>query len=218
MSYEFGMFFKQCKDFNDAMSIANQFVSVCRDKANEMFDIEKYYIPSISRRKEGNELTNEYWLFSLFNFRFIYWKEYNLLGICGDRYPEAAMELFDTHHDFQNSCDQNYDFESWSDKIDVFTELKSMVLSLSDSEFCDIFIKEDNYYTEDDRERIMKDISYYKKSYLYEKIYSTLALEAWLYGNNDSSFSRITLNAIDSTETQFKLNIKLKCFIDTLEL
>ena len=114
MSYRFDMCFIQCKSLTDAYEKARKFTEQYYKNADEVIAQNEFYIPS--RRNTlpdhiANRL-NDYWLYGLFSIRFVYWKKYKLLGISGD-YPEKMMEMVDMHQYFQNSCDQDYEYESW---------------------------------------------------------------------------------------------------------
>lgn len=63
---------------------------------------------------------DEYWLNTLFTSRFVYWPNYDLLGVSGYKFPGEIENWFDGHFTFQNSSDQDYDYETWPAGIDLF--------------------------------------------------------------------------------------------------
>ena len=121
---------------------------------------------------------NTEWAKRIFTYRYFYHKELNLLGIYG--LPNSLRELFDDTLGFQDSCDQDYEFEYW-DKVEPFkliadkwrtAPLESALEKmdrLSDLEYC-------------------KDIEkgspqYYTKTACYEEIWETY-LEKTLYSED----------------------------------
>lgn len=118
---------------------------------------------------------NTEWAKRIFTYRYFYNKELNLLGIYG--LPNSLRELFDDTLGFQNSCDQDYEFEYW-DKVEPFkliankwrtVSLESVLEKmdrLSDLEYC--------------RDVEKDSPQYYAKTACYEEIWETY-LEKTLY-------------------------------------
>ena len=220
MSYCFGMFFKQVKK-EEVIDIMNQCAKYLIENSYEYIKKSVYYIPSV--RNRGDEITNEYWLDTLFSLNFVYWDDINLLGLSGYEYPCEIRKMFTTHVTFQNSTDQDYEYDDWNDKIDVFKECKQYVEKLSDSDIAGLF-NEDSLADDDiaglfnEDSLADDDLDYYRKTCLYNKIYEKLSLEDWLYDNYSDSFKRFKINAIDSSEKKFNINTKLKKFLQTLDM
>lgn len=214
MSYSFGMFFKQIEE-SDVLDFFSKANNIMIKESQKIIIKSKFYIPSLRSNKNGNEV-DEYWLDTLFTLNFVYWKEFNLLGLSGYSYPEELESLFDCHIGFQNSCDQDYDYEYWSDKIMIFKEIKEKTINSSLKDIIN-YCKEYKSYSDEDEEDIKKNIEYHKKSVLYDKIYCKLALGSWLYGQDDDAFSRYSINPIDCMEKKYDIIFQLKDFKEKLK-
>lgn len=208
MSYSFEMSFRQCESFDEAMRVAIRFTKSCKDNYEEMLNLHKYYIPSHRSDKYDKEHDN-YWLYDLFNIQFVWWQEWNLLAVIGTVYPKESMQQFPFTVYFQNSTDQDYDFDNWSDKITVFQKTKAAILQKSLEEIYQKYVieKERDWI---ELEELNQNPEYYQKSLLYDEIFEKLDLNSWLYGRESSVYERITLNAIDSAETFFKMALTIK--------
>lgn len=196
------MFFKSVSSLEDVFSFANKVVETCyENKLEYLKGINLYSIPSI---RTNNKESDNYWLYSIFNFRFVYWKEYNLLGLVGYEYPKEVETLFDTHISFQNSCSTDYPYETWS-KLECTREFIDSIRGMSATEFADILISdEDDYYTEADREDILSNADYHKKMYVYDKIFeSILDLDTWLGDGDSDKFMRFALNGLTTSERYY---------------
>lgn len=208
MSYRFGMFFKSVSSLEDAFSFANKVVETCyENKIEYLKGISLFSIPSI---RTNSKESDDYWLYSIFNFRFVYWQEYNLLGLVGYEYLKEVDTLFDTHISFQNSCSTDYPYETWS-KLECARGIVDSVQSMTATELADILISDkDEYYTEADRESILNNDDYYKKIYVYDKIFeSVLDLDTWLGDGDSDKFMRFALNALTTLERYYNT---LRCF------
>lgn len=71
-------------------------------------DGTKQFKPS----REVVEATKNWARLSVFHYRYFYDKEHQLLGMYGVH--DALYSLFDAVCEFQNSCDQDYDFDVWN--------------------------------------------------------------------------------------------------------
>lgn len=194
MSYSFGMFFKQVKDKNEAFAIALQASELHYKNAADVVHNERYYIPSIrSDRDKGS--ADRYWLNEIFTLRFVYWEKHKLLGMSGFDFSKEVEDLFDCHVHFQNSCDQDYEFDTWAHEIDLFREYKVRYVSMPVEELK--FHLDDDDYT---LEEIKEMADYYRRSLFYSFIYEELHLNNWLWDNEDRTFQRFAINALDSQE------------------
>lgn len=221
MSYSFGMFFKQMNDADEVITFVGQIMKLARENAKEMIESGRYYRPSnrccdfnvkTSKEKEMDvyfkrELDKR-WLYSLFNFHFVYWKDFHLLGLSGYSFCKDIDGLFDCHVTFQNGTDQDYEYETWNDKISIFKQIKESVATLTVDDILSAYeAGKKDWHT---KEEIEKSFEYHAKSYLYELIYDkTLDLDSWLYCE-DGKFQRLTVNAIDNLESWFELECVLK--------
>lgn len=202
MSYSFGMFFTDCQKENvldKCLSIVKKIV----DNPTDLIEQNEYYIPS--RRYDLDKHTasrfNMAWLYDLFNFKFVYWEKYNLLGLCGYKFNDTAEKEFIKHVTFQNSCDRDYDYFDWP-QLPCFSQIIANVNTMNIEQI----ITEYNKYhlISVTKDEVNSDISYHKRNLVYDKIYEMLDLNNWLWGN-DGDFQKITINGIDTQETLIRL-------------
>lgn len=196
MSYRFQMNFKQCESKEEAFTIALAITKEYFRHAKSVIKDNIYYFPSIQRG--GNkeyELADEWFLVNLFSLRFVWWEDKKLLGLNND--SDFLKSFFDTEVYFQNSCDQDYEYDGWDDKIDFFKETKRKIQERTKEEL----LKCSTYFNESDLE---DDLEYCKRTILYDMIFSELDLNAWMYDSDETVFERFSLCAIDSSEKRFK--------------
>lgn len=188
MSYAFGIFFKQLGKNEDALSFIEQVKNTMNEKILQYFYDKKdeYTFPNID--------CDRLWIRSAFTMRFIYWPQEHLVGLSGYTYPDKVKSMFDTHFCFQNSTDQNYEFEEWSSAINMFDRNKMDFMSKNIETLYYQGYIDQNWYDLDD----LKDSpDYYKRSCLYDKIYNDLKLDDWLWERPNSSFVSLKVNPID---------------------
>lgn len=187
MSYGFDMAFAHVVDEKAAFSLARSYVDKCMEKENARKFIEDntIYIPSIrySHIEEATnmaEVADRYWLETLFKFRFLYWPKYRLLGLVGSNRiddPAFPMSIY-----FQNSTDQNYDFQEWLEgNIPFFKEHVETITNMPQSKLFDIC----KDYLDEDTDLSNPEIELYmRQSLLYQRIFSALELQSWLYADD----------------------------------
>ena len=205
MSYSFGMFFKEIEE-KDILSLFSKACEIMIKNSQEHLEKQVYYIPSL-RSNKMNEYVDKYWLDTAFSLHFVYWKSKKLLGLSGYNYPKEFEDLFDCHVTFQNSCDSDYDYDVWNDKISFFKEMKEQYKNISADEILKNYqLKGEDWYTKED---IQEDLKYYQKSLLYDLIFDELYLNDWLYGYNNPNFTRFCINPIDCIEKKFDIEKQL---------
>ena len=202
MSYGFDMAFTHAADEKAAFSLARSYVDKCMEKENARKFIEDntIYIPSIrySHIEEATnmaEVADRYWLETLFKFRFLYWPKYRLLGLVGSNRiddPAFPMSIY-----FQNSTDQNYDFQEWLEgNIPFFKEHVETITNMPQSKLFDIC----KDYLDEDTDLSNPEIELYmRQSLLYQRIFSALELQSWLYADDskkDVPYIQFALNGI----------------------
>lgn len=187
MSYGFDMAFAHVVDEKAAFSLARSYVDKCMEKENARKFIEDntIYIPSIrySHIEEATnmaEVADRYWLETLFKFRFLYWPKYRLLGLVGSNRiddPAFPMSIY-----FQNSTDQNYDFQEWLEgNIPFFKEHVETITNMPQSKLFDIC----KDYLDEDTDLSNPEIELYmRQSLLCQRIFSALELQSWLYADD----------------------------------
>lgn len=224
MSYAFDMSFAMAADEKEAFVLARHYVEKCMEKKNARKFIEDntIYIPSIRYshiEKTNNmaDVADRYWLENLFKFRFLYWPKYQLLGLVGSNRiddPAFPMSIY-----FQNSTDQNYDFQEWLEgSIPFFKERVETITNMPQSKLFDIC----KDYLDEDTDLSNPEIELYmRQSVLYENIFSALQLNSWLYSSGsekEAPYIQFSLSGIlDMYEASVLHNI-LKDVKKTMDL
>lgn len=201
MSYYFEMSFKDIKRENLFNEIANIKSQLIKERGRIIGD-NLFYAPS-SRFKPIDESDlsettktmlskmDEYWLYSLFSFRALYWKNEGLLGLVGTL-PENIGKEYKTIV-FQNSTDQDYKYESWSG-IKLFKNIVDYCKKCTKSQLTETF----DWDLEEDIDE--EDLEYYRRSAAYKMIYAELDLDNWLYNNDPEEIKEIRVCSIKDYE------------------
>lgn len=109
------------------------------------------------------------WVHNVFKFRFFYLPKYELLGIFS--VPDGFEDMFDNVTYFQNSCDQNYDFEEWKG-VPLFEEIANKWENVfSDKDVFELYKKKHGKYPKDEK----FDYDYRRKSFCYDEIWSHIS-------------------------------------------
>lgn len=211
MSYGFGMYFLPVKSFENALIKAQEFITVCGsndENIKSLLESERYYFPSSKTypktEKEKNiaKYADDFFVEYVTSLRFVYFKNAKLLALVGNSYPEAD-KFFKGDVYFQNSCDQDYEKKEWAG-IKYFTKIFDKCSKMSASKLLKVL--NDKYdFKAYELEDIENSIDYYKRSAAYEVIYSTLALDDWLWGKENNNFIRFTFNLITTQEKMWEM-------------
>lgn len=184
-------------------------ISLSRNMVSSAEEIIKkniYYIPSIRLcanfdtdldYKANWREADRNWLYHLFSIHIVYWEKYNLLGVIGET-PENMSKEFVTI-EFQNSTDQNYDYNEWSG-ISYFENVVKRL------EHADANMVSSYGYDIDD---INKDIDYFRKTAVYSTIHKELDIHNWLW-KREGNFRTFSLQSINDDSTFFSLALKLE--------
>lgn len=208
MSYGFDMSFTSANTLGDAMVKANEFVSAISKPAviKDMLEKEKYYIPSLRffsddefsvTDRERAQALDDAWLQRFLSVRFVYWPAAKLLGLVGAMWTNQKAFFPDSVY-FQNSCDQDYDLDSWP-VLPFFDEIVKRHRNVTAQE-----LLRNGRWNDYTLEELNKDLDYYARTDTYAQIYSMLGLDDWLWGHSNDSFVRFTLSALHSDESRFE--------------
>lgn len=148
------------------------------DEEKEKIIKEETFFKTRSEETLRTERENENWVIKLFTFRWYWDYEKSVLMIYS--IPDQLQHLFDNTVYFQNSCDQDYEFEEWSG-IKYMEEIAMKWKYLPDK---NIISKYKEIFSYSSKEIIESeiDINYYRKSFCYEEIWDRI--EWTLYDDN----------------------------------
>lgn len=196
--YGFSMAFTPCNSFERALMIGAQCSDLLRKPENtkHLINDNLIFLPSLRYHDDVNPFSDGNWLHRFFTMRFVYWDSQKILGLVIDN-PEAngLGEFFDHSIYFQNSTDQDYDIDVWPTSCPWFSEI---VANHSSITVQGLLKKERwNGTTAKDME---ENFLYYVRSDIYGDVYSGLCLNNWLYGEEDRTFRRFSMAALQSTE------------------
>lgn len=182
MSYYAPISFKTIKE-GELYAFLKKIKDTCKEKIDDIAKKNFHYMPSINTCKrrifEGasdmaKREANEAWVRnSVFSYRFFYIPEHNLLGVFS--IPDAVTDIFDCTVHFQNSCDQDYDFEDWKG-IPIFEQIAEKWKNATDEEVYKAY-----EYPDEHKEPI--DYDYYRRSFAYNEIWKMC--ETYLYHEED---------------------------------
>lgn len=176
MSYSATICFKIVRE-GEIYDFLKQIKDHCKEKFNEIAEDEFIYLPSISKDyllKNDSDWAKEQidrnWMRnSVFSYRFFYIPEHNLLGVFS--IPDAVKDIFDLTCYFQNSCDQDYNFEYWNG-VPYFEFVAQKWRNATDEEVYKTF-----EYPDEHEEPV--DYDYYRRSNAYNEIWKMC--EKYLY-------------------------------------
>ena len=180
MSYSATICFKAVRE-GEIYDFLKQIKDACKEKLEEIAKDEFIYMPSIKNDymvKNDSDWVKEQldraWMRNaVFSYRFFYIPEHSLLGVFS--VPSAINDIFDLTCCFQNSCDQDYDFEDWNG-IPYFEFIAEKWKNATDEEVYKTF-----EYPEEHEEPI--DYDYYRRSNAYKEIWGMC--EKYLYHEED---------------------------------
>lgn len=216
MSYWCKISFKEIK----AEDIQDFFVDMKR-KARDRYEVSiknNYYYSPMHKDvfyKNPEDITTELyltkyrteqedWARKVYTYRWFYLKEHHLLGVFG--VGSELEDCFDSTLSFQNSCDQDYDFEYW-DKVKLFKNIAEKHKNDTWGE-----VDPENDYKED--ERTDSKLEYLRKSAAYGEIWDTY-LDDKLYDSNKGIF--ISLFSPFYDDLTFISKYSISCYKETVE-
>ena len=158
------------------------------------------------------------WASKIFHFRYFYLPEHNLLGIFG--VPDSVQSIFDNTSYFQNSTDQDYDFEDWKG-VPWFEEVANKWKDMPFEDFVTAYTKERgdesswHHMSNEEYLKSLKEQEYYRKSFCYDEIWNTIGN----YLEKDSGVVYLSLYGFYDYFVLQKFNIATyKAGIDELDV
>lgn len=175
MSYSCTISFKQIPA-SDVFDFLGAFKKAAYEKLEDIAKENSSFSPIMRECPIGKEFTisdeirekTRIWAqASVFHYRHFYNKELGILGVYG--VPDCIQDIFDLTVYFQNSCDQDYNFEEWNG-IPLFEEIAAKWKSRSLEEIAKLIDRESDI--DDMRDLEKTEPQYYAKSACYEEIWS----------------------------------------------
>lgn len=206
MSYAFGMYFIEMSQVN-VLPFVDQVCDELTNSSKEYIERNVFHIPSL-RYKSKDDRVDNYWLNTLFAMSFVYWPEKQLLGLCGYEYPGNVKEMFSSFVYFQNSTDHDYNYAEWPASYvfqkhvhdSVVMDKKSIIQKYMSVNDCDSKEAKEFYDT---------DPHYFRRALVYDSVYKDLALDDWLWGKDNPSFIRFTVQSINDDKKKFKAQTQM---------
>ena len=200
MSYAFGMYFIEMSQVN-VLPFVDQVCDELANSSKEYIERNVFYIPSLRYKSEDNRI-DDYWLNTLFEISFVYWPEKQLLGLCGYEYPDNVKEMFNSFIYFQNSTDRDYDYADWPASY-VFQKHVHDSVVMDKKSVIQKYMKVNNCDSKEAKEFYDSDPHYFRRSLVYDSVYKDLALDEWLWGKDNPSFIRFTVQSINDDKKKF---------------
>ena len=142
-----------------------------------------------------------------FSTIFIYYPNFKVLGMIGYTKVKEIDNKFTKSFEFQNSSDQDYEWEYWNELVDVIPSLKPII-----EKYKSMSIEELKDDTDDDF-----NLEYYRKTALYKYIKELLQIDDVVYQNNDKLIAfRVMPNNEKIYRISWKLNDVFKKMYETL--
>lgn len=204
MSYYARIYFKQVKSMEEAITVLNSFIKEYSsiDNMKKVIESNRLYLYrniynselKVSKKDPYKYITILEHLFQpLLTFKAMYYPKYKLLGLCFYDETNTINKYFDNFIEFQNSCDQDYEYETWNILGDFFINKAKEFETLSVEEL----VKTDEYFLEcynEDKNYFIKKLDYHKRSAMYDFVWCTLDLDNWLYYKQSKTGIFIPLN------------------------
>lgn len=212
MSYSFDMYFTPASSLAQALKKAQEYTEIMSKTENlkKAADDEIYYFPSVrlinssssAEAKSMAVVADDYFMVTTLLMRFVYFPEAKLLALNGFGWPEAD-KFFKKRIGFQNSCDQDYDRSDWKG-IKFFEKIFDEFAQMSAEDLVNTPEGKTSLFSVEDM-RDKESLEYYQRSCAYSRIFRTLGLMDWLYGDENPAFKRITMCPVMTQEQQAML-------------
>ena len=204
MSYYARIYFKQAESMEEAIKILNNFIKDYSsvDNMKKVVEENRYYLyRDIYNAGVKIDMTEPYKYITILKhlfqpflvFKAMYYPQYNLLGLCFYDSQNIIDKYFDGLIEFQNSCDQDYDFNTWDclgeffiNKTNEFKTLPLEDLLQRDKDLLDDYNEDKDYF--------LKKLDYNRRSAMYDFVWDTLDLDDWLWNKVSSNNTFIPIN------------------------
>lgn len=193
MSYSFTMSFCEVKNKTEAFDKALAYIKQYQTHKGMSALINNRTFPLLTTQAaRNNSFAYDQALYVTFTFRFVYFPKHKILGLVGEFDDFSATSVY-----FQNSTDQDYDYEEWNG-ISLFEKLAKEVKQFSPDQIV-------RFFPELPDAEIRENLEYWRRTCLYQMIYEGLHLNKWLYRDykenaQDDTFITFDLFALNSPE------------------
>lgn len=209
MSYYANIYFKKVSSFEEGVKILNDYIEEFNNIENmkKVIDNNMEYLQQQFKTCGVNldeickkYLNQKYYIFnpifynigtlilqSLLTFNAKYYPNFKLLTLCIEDSTNTIDKYFDGNIEFQNSCDQDYDYKTWNILGDYFINKAKEYEKMPIEKLINIF----GYLDEEDREQ---RLDYFRKVAMYGFVYDALDLDKWMYGFKQKEEKFISLN------------------------
>lgn len=200
MSYYVRVAFKPAMNELEAFRLAKEFLSSLRSDVPGVIRENLYFLMQNAPKGSSDFFLLRQLVHRLMEVRFVYWEKENLLGVFGGWCTDEILKANEfSVVSFQNSCDQDYEFDTWPE----FPYFQSVIESVKALNAADLpRLKE---MIEDEGEDIDLEYAedYARRTAVYERVFSDLDIDAILY-DNDPSPEIFIMNASTSQEKDAK--------------
>ena len=173
MSYRATISFKTVNE-SDLYIFLQEFKTSVQSKFGEIAEDDFLYMPSIRYEhiyksipeSVKDEIDSKWAQASVFTYRWFYLPEHSLLGVFS--VPSSVADIFDKSIYFQNSCDQDYDYDEWQG-IPIFEEIAKKWETATEEEVRQRYSKPYGDTWDDEC-----DYDYYRRSFAYDDIWEMM--------------------------------------------
>lgn len=179
MSYSIGLHFRIVKSTEDFLKLIENLQKEFTSKTTveEIVKSDSFirYLNRVNFSVQMDYNLQESLLKNFLSFKLYYWKDLNLVGYCynSTELPKYLEKYFNGFICFQNSCDQNYPYETWEVLGDW---VKPIIQKFSNLPKKGLDMIDDEYDMDED---------YRKQTLVYETIFKQMDIDSTL--NSSSS-------------------------------
>ena len=197
MSYSCFISFKKMKE-KDIIPFFRNYKKITTERLKDIAEENHCYPPYIRNSLEIPKTLQEVpdedvkkarsWARGVFQYKYFYDTKNKMLCVFG--IPTCMRDQFDKTIHFQNSCDQDYEFDSWKG-IEPFEKIFNKWRSYTDKYLKSVFKKKydspfDYDYEGYTGEKLREKLDYYRRTFAYDEIWEQY--ESELYCEENSIF------------------------------